>query len=102
AGGIWAAPPRPGRPGGPARRNPPADARSVRPPAEKTPPGMAKKTLQQRERELQALLATPAGRKGLDEPGSRYRGASGKVRPRKASLITYLLVHERGKGLIVG
>ena len=63
---------------------------------------MAKKTLQQRERELQALLATPAGRKELDELESRYRAASGKVRPGKASLITYLLVHERGKGLIVG
>jgi len=61
-----------------------------------------KKTLQERERELQALLATPEGRKELQELESRYQSAGGRSRPEKASIITYLLVHERGKGLIAG
>jgi hypothetical protein len=59
-----------------------------------------KKTLQQRERELQALLATPAGKMELDELESRYRAASGRGRSPNTSIITYLIVHERGKGLI--
>ena len=60
------------------------------------------KTLQQRERELQSLLATPAGREELRELGARYVAASGRVRPGKASVITYILVHERERGLIGG
>ena len=38
------------------------------------------KTLVQREKELQSLLATPAGRKELGELESRYREASGRLR----------------------
>ena len=60
------------------------------------------KTLQERERELQTLLATPAGRKALGDLEARYRAAGGRVRPGQASIITYLLVHEREQGLIVG
>jgi len=60
----------------------------------------AKKTLQQRQRELQSLLATPAGRQELAELEARYQAAGGKVRPGRASVITYILVHEREKGLI--
>jgi hypothetical protein len=60
------------------------------------------KTLQQRERELQALIATPAGRDELQQLGARYVAASGRVRPGKASVITYILVHERERGLIGG
>ena len=60
-----------------------------------------KQTLPQREKELQALLATPAGRAELEELDSRYGAASGKVRPAKASIITYILIHERQRGLIV-
>jgi hypothetical protein len=60
----------------------------------------AKKTLQQRQKELQSLLATPAGRKELEELEARYQAAGGKVRPGRASVITYILVHEREKGLI--
>jgi hypothetical protein len=60
-----------------------------------------KKTLQQRERELQTLLATPAGRKELEELEAAYQAAGGGQRPGKASVITYILVHERQKGLIV-
>jgi hypothetical protein len=61
-----------------------------------------KKTLPQREKELQALLATPAGRVELQELESRYRSASGRLRPGKTSVITYILVHEREQGLLRG
>ena len=61
-----------------------------------------KKTLQQREKDLQCLLATPAGRKELDELESQYHAASGRTRPGRTSIITYILVHERGQGLIGG
>ena len=59
-----------------------------------------KKTLQQREQELQALLVTRAGQKELQELASRYAAASGKLRPTGTSAITYILVHEREQGLI--
>jgi hypothetical protein len=55
-----------------------------------------KKTLQERERELQLLLATPEGRKELEEVESRYR-----PRPARTSVITYILVYERERGLLV-
>ena len=61
---------------------------------------VAKKTLQQREKELQSLLATQEGKKELEALEAQYRAAGGKVRPPKTSVITYLLVHERGMGLI--
>ena len=60
------------------------------------------KTLQQRQAELQALLATPAGREELQGLESRYRAEGGKLRPARSSVITYLLVHERERGLIAG
>lgn len=60
----------------------------------------AKKSLQQREQELRALLATPAGRDELQELVSRYDAANGRVKPAKASAITYILVYERECGLI--
>jgi len=63
-------------------------------------PMIAKKTLPEREKELQALLATSEGRAILQDLDSQYHAASGKVRPAKASLITYILVHERQRGLI--
>lgn len=62
----------------------------------------AAKTLQQREKELQSLIADPAGRNELLELESRYRLASGKHKPARTSIITYILVHEREKGLISG
>jgi hypothetical protein len=60
------------------------------------------KTLQQRERELQSLLADPEGRKKLQELEARYHAASGRVKPAKTSVITYILVYEREQGLIHG
>lgn len=61
-----------------------------------------KKTLQEREKELQSLIATPAGREHLQELASRYNATSGKLRPTGTSAITYILVHERQLGLIGG
>jgi phage-related tail protein len=61
---------------------------------------ISKKTLPEREKELQALLATSEGRAALQELDAQYHAASGKVRPAKASVITYILVHERQRGLI--
>ena len=59
------------------------------------------KTLQQREKELQSLLSTPEGRVQLETLASRY-SEDGRVRPAKTSVVTYILVHERQQGLIVG
>jgi hypothetical protein len=61
-----------------------------------------KKTLRERQKELQSLLATPAGREKLQDLETQYRQAGGRVRPASASVITYLLVHERERGLIAG
>jgi hypothetical protein len=61
---------------------------------------ISQKTLQQREHELRALLATPAGQKELSELEARYQKASGKLKPSKTSTITYIVVHERDQGLI--
>ena len=60
------------------------------------------KTLRQREQELRALLATPAGREELQNLASRYHAVSDKPRPAGTSVITYIVVHERGLGLISG
>jgi hypothetical protein len=59
-----------------------------------------KKTLEHREKELQGLLATPEGRQKLNELESQYQAASGQLRPARTSVITYILVHERERGLI--
>jgi hypothetical protein len=61
-----------------------------------------RKTLRQRELELQALMVTPAGREELFALGARYGAASGKTRPEHASVITWILVHERVHGLLGG
>ena len=60
-----------------------------------------KKTLQQRERELQVLLATPAGIKELQVLVDRYSAAGDKVKPERTSLVTFILVYERKHGLII-
>jgi hypothetical protein len=60
----------------------------------------SKKSLPQRESELRALLATPAGQKEIQELEFQYQTASGTQRPARASVITYILVHEREQGLI--
>ena len=60
------------------------------------------KTLQQRQAELQALLATAAGREELQQLQARYQEVSGRLRPGNTSVITYILVHERERGLLSG
>jgi hypothetical protein len=62
----------------------------------------AKKTLQERTKELQLRLSNPAGRQELQELASRYNAASGKLKPLKTSVITYILVYEREQGLVGG
>jgi hypothetical protein len=59
-----------------------------------------KKTLSERENELRSLLVTPAGRKELEGMASRYSVASGRSRAAGASVVTYILVHERVRGMI--
>ena len=63
---------------------------------------MLKKTLAERQGELQVLLATPAGRAELQKLESRYAVTARSPRATRASIITYLLVYEREHGLIEG
>jgi hypothetical protein len=61
-----------------------------------------KKTLQERQSELQALLATPAGKNELQKLALRYSATSNRTKTERGSVITYILVHEREHGLIDG
>ena len=63
---------------------------------------MTKKTLNQRQAELQPLLATREGREELEALATRYYAANGRIRVEGTSLLTYILVHEREKGLVEG
>jgi hypothetical protein len=60
------------------------------------------KTMPEREKELQRLMVTREGRSELEALADRYRAAGGRARPARTSVITYILVHERGQGLIEG
>ena len=62
---------------------------------------MTVKTLAERERELQTLIRTPAGAAELDDLAAAYAGAANGPHWH-TSVITYILVHERKQGLIVG
>ena len=42
------------------------------------------------------------GEPELQQLGSRYSAAGGRVRPERTSVITYILVYERERGLIGG
>jgi hypothetical protein len=59
-----------------------------------------KKPLHLREKELQSLMATAAGREELLALAARYGEEGGCLRPERSSIITYILVHERQRGLI--
>jgi hypothetical protein len=64
---------------------------------------MAKlKTIQERQSELQTLLATPAGQEELRKLETRWQTAGERPRASKESVITYILVHERTHGRIAG
>jgi hypothetical protein len=58
------------------------------------------KSRDEREKELQALIATPEGREELERLAARYESEGGGHRPQRASVITYILVHERARGLV--
>jgi hypothetical protein len=60
----------------------------------------SKKPLHLREKELQSLMATEAGREELLALAARYGEEDGCFRPERSSVITYILVHERQRGLI--
>jgi hypothetical protein len=60
----------------------------------------ASKSLQERQNELRPLLATRDGRAELEGLAARYHAAGGRVRVEGTPLITYILVHERERGLI--
>ena len=60
------------------------------------------KTRLEREKELQALMGTAEGREELEALARRYQTEGGRVRPERTSIITYVLVHERQLGLVVG
>jgi len=59
------------------------------------------KSLHEREKELQALISTTQGRAELERLASLHQ-EGGRPRPPRTSVITYILVHEREKGLIAG
>jgi hypothetical protein len=61
---------------------------------------LQKKTLHQREKELQTWLATPSGREDLQKLAFKYFTASGESRRVGKSAITYILVYEREQGII--
>jgi hypothetical protein len=75
--------------------SPTAEAASV---AGKGTPASPKKTLPQREAELRTMLATAEGRADLEALAARYAAHGGGVR--HGSVVTYILVHERTRGLI--
>lgn len=62
----------------------------------------AKKTRQEREKELRSLMATQMGRQEIEELATRYCRVSGKLKPANTSVITYVVVYEREQGLIEG
>jgi hypothetical protein len=46
-------------------------------------------------------MRTPEGRAELEGLAARYQSDGGRPRPERTSIITYILVHEREKGLVV-
>ena len=60
----------------------------------------AKKTRLAREKELQTLLRSLAGKAELEALADRYAGSSQRIRPGRMSLVTYILVCERERNMI--
>jgi hypothetical protein len=59
-----------------------------------------KKTRLAREKELQALLDSPAGKAELEALADRYAASGRRLRPGGTSLVTYILVCERERDMI--
>ena len=60
----------------------------------------AKKTRLEREKELQTLLGSRTGKADLEALADRYAASSPRIRPARMSLVTYILVCERERGMI--
>ena len=60
----------------------------------------AKKTRLEREKELQTLLGSLAGKAELEALADRYADSSQRIRPGRTSLVTYILVCERERDMI--
>ena len=60
----------------------------------------AKKTRLEREKELQTLLGSPAGKAEVEALADRYAASSSGIRPARVSLVTYILVCERERHMI--
>jgi hypothetical protein len=60
----------------------------------------AKKTRLEREKELQTLLGSLAGKAELEALADRYAASSQRIRPGRMSLVTYILVCERERDMI--
>lgn len=58
------------------------------------------KTLAKRQAELQALMGTPEGRDRLEGIADGYRYDAGSARSARTSVISYIIDHETGLGLI--
>ena len=63
-------------------------------------PMSSAKSLREREKELKALLQIPEGKAQLQQLAARYAADSGQTIPARTSLITYILVYERLRGMI--
>ncbi len=59
-----------------------------------------KKTRLQREKELQTLLGTLAGKAELEAVADLYASSGRRIRPGGTSLVTYILVCERERHMI--
>jgi len=60
----------------------------------------AKKTRLEREKELQTLLGSLAGKAELEALADHYAASSQRIRPGRMSLVTYILVCERERDMI--
>ena len=59
-----------------------------------------KKTRLEREKELQTLLGSQAGKAELEALADRYAASGRRIRPVGTSLVTYILVCERERDMI--
>jgi hypothetical protein len=60
----------------------------------------AKKSRLEREKELQTLLGSLTGKAELEALADRYAASSSRIRPARMSLVTYILVCERERGML--
>jgi hypothetical protein len=60
----------------------------------------AKKTRLEREKELQTLLGSLAGKAEVEALADRYAASSQRIKPARTSLVTYILVCERERDMI--